>query len=48
MPVNRTIQHNSEIFFTTFTNHEWLQQIDRVIGYNIVYNRFDYLETERK
>lgn len=44
MQVKRTIPYNSGMFFITFTCHEWLPLIDKVTGYNIIYNRFDHLK----
>ena len=44
MPVKRTIPYNSGMFFITFTCHEWLSLIDKVTGYDIVYNWFDHLK----
>ena len=44
MPVKRTIPFNSGIFFITFTCHNWLPLIDKVNGYNIIYNWFDHLK----
>ena len=32
------------MFFITFTCHQWLPLIDKVNGYNIVYNWFDHLK----
>ena len=32
------------MFFITFTYHEWLPLIDKVTGYDIVYNWFDHLK----
>jgi hypothetical protein len=42
-------QENHPIYcgtlFITFTCHQWLPLIDKVNGYDIVYNWFDYLKT---
>ena len=46
MPVKRTIPYNSGMFFITFTCHEWLPLIDKVTGYDIVYNWFDHLKAK--
>jgi REP element-mobilizing transposase RayT len=46
MPVKRTIPHRSGMFFITFTCHQWLSLIDKVNGYDIVYNWFDHLKTK--
>ena len=46
MPVKQTIPHNSGIFFITFTCHQWLSLIDKVNGYDIIYNWFDYLKSK--
>ena len=32
------------MFFITFTCHNWLPLIDKVSGYNIIYNWFDHLK----
>ena len=32
------------MFFTTFICHNWLPLIDKVSGYNIIYNWFDHLK----
>ena len=44
MSVKRTIPYNSGMFFITFTCHKWLSLIDKVTGYDIVYNWFDHLK----
>ena len=44
MPVKLTIPYSSGIFFITFTCHGWLPLIDKVNGYNIIYNWFDHLK----
>ena len=44
MPLKRTIPYNSGMFFITFTCHDWLSLIDKVNGYNIIYNWFDHLK----
>ena len=46
MPVKLTIPYSSGIFFITFTCHGWLPLIDKVNGYNILYNWFDHLKEE--
>ena len=44
MPVKRTIPYNSGMFFITFTCHDWLLLIDKITGYDIIYNWFDHLK----
>ena len=44
MPVKRAIPYNSGMFFITFTCHQWMSLIDKVNGYDIVYNWFDHLK----
>ena len=44
MPVKTTIPYNSGTFYITFTCHNWLSLIEKVNGYDIVYNWFDYLK----
>ena len=44
MPVKRSIPYNSGMFFITFTCHQWMSLIDKVNGYDIVYNWFDHLK----
>ena len=34
------------MFFITFTCHQWLPLIDKVNGYDIIYNWFDYLKSK--
>jgi putative transposase len=46
MPVKRTIPHNSGMFSITFTCYQWLSLIDKVNGYDIIYNWFDHLKSE--
>ena len=46
MPVKTTIPHNNGIFFITFTCHQWLPLIDKVNGYDIIYNWFDHLKSK--
>ena len=38
------IPYKSGMFFITFTCHEWLSLIDKVTGYEIMYNWFDHLK----
>ncbi len=45
MPVKTTIPHNSGMFYITFTCHRWLSLIDKVKGYDIIYNWFDNLKS---
>jgi REP element-mobilizing transposase RayT len=46
MPVKRSIPYNHGTFFITFTCHKWLNLIEKVNGYDIVYNWFDYLKSK--
>ena len=46
MPVKRTIPYTYGTFFITFTCHQWLPLIDKVKGYDLVYNWFDYLKNQ--
>ena len=46
MPVKRTIPYNSGMFFVTFTCHQWLSLIDKINGYNIIYQWFDHLKSK--
>jgi REP element-mobilizing transposase RayT len=46
MPVKRTIPHNSGMFFITFTCYQWLSLIDKVNGYDIIYQWFDHLKSK--
>ena len=41
MPVKQTIPYNYGIYSITFTCYNWLQLIDIVNGYDIVYRWFD-------
>ena len=34
------------MFFITFTCHQWLSLIEKVNGYDIVYNWFDHLKKQ--
>jgi REP element-mobilizing transposase RayT len=47
MPTKTTIPYKSGTFFITFSCHEWISLIDKVNGYDIVYNWFDYLKKEK-
>ncbi len=44
MPVRTTIPYSHGIFFLTFTCHQWLHLIERVNGYDLVYDWFDVLK----
>lgn len=46
MPVKQTIPYNSGIFFITFTCHQWMPLIDKINGYDIIYNWFDHLKAK--
>ncbi len=46
MPVKQTIPYTYGTFFITFTCHQWLPLIDKVKGYDIIYNWFDLLKSK--
>lgn len=46
MPVKRTIPYTEGIFSITFTCTRWLSLIEKVNGYDIIYNWFDYLKNK--
>ena len=46
MPIKRIIPHNNGIFFITFTCHRWLPLIDKINGYDIIYQWFNYLKNK--
>jgi REP element-mobilizing transposase RayT len=46
MPVKRTIPYNHGTFFITFTCHKWLHLLEKVKGYDIIYNWFDHLKSK--
>ena len=46
MPVRRTIPYSFGTFFITFTCYNWLSLIEKIDGYDIVYNWFDYLKQQ--
>ena len=46
MPVKRTIPFLSGTYFITFTCHQWLPLIDKINGYDIIYNWFDHLKSK--
>ena len=46
MPVKQTIPYTFGTFFITFTCHQWLSLIDKVKGYDIIYNWFDHLKSK--
>jgi REP element-mobilizing transposase RayT len=43
MPTKSTIPYTSGMFFITFTCYNWLPLIDKVKGYDIIYNWFNHL-----
>jgi REP element-mobilizing transposase RayT len=43
MPTKLTIPYTSGMFFITFTCYNWLPLIDKVKGYDIIYNWFNHL-----
>jgi REP element-mobilizing transposase RayT len=43
MPVKQTIPYTYGTFFITFTCHQWLPLINKVNGYDIIYNWFGHL-----
>ena len=46
MSIRRQITENEGAYFITFTCHKWIQLIDKVNGYDIVYKQFDYLKQQ--
>ena len=46
MPVKRTIPDSFGTFFITFTCYKWLPLIEKVNGFDIVYNWFDHLKKQ--
>ena len=46
MPVKTTITYNCGMFFITYTCHQWISLIDRINGYDIIYNWFDHLKSK--
>jgi REP element-mobilizing transposase RayT len=45
MPVKQTIPNQFGSFFITFTCYRWLPLIEKVNGYDIIYNWFDILKS---
>ena len=46
MPVKTTIPFSFGTFSITFTCHKWLSLIEKVDGYDIIYNCFNYLKEQ--
>ena len=46
MPVKRKIPYDSGHFFITFTCYNWLPLIEKINGYDLVYNWFDILKKD--
>jgi REP element-mobilizing transposase RayT len=46
MSVRKQITDYEGIYFITFTCYKWLSLIDKVNGYEIVYQQFDYLKQQ--
>lgn len=46
MPIKQTIPYNHGTFFITFTCHKWMNLIETVKGYDLIYNWFDILKTK--
>jgi REP element-mobilizing transposase RayT len=46
VPTKQTIPYSFGTFFITFTCYQWLPLIEKVSGYNIIYNWFDYLKSK--
>lgn len=46
MPTKQTIPYSFGTFFITFTCYQWLPLIEKVNGYDIIYNWFDYLKSK--
>ena len=46
MPVKKTIPYSHGTFFITFTCYQWLPLIEKVKGYDLVYDWFDILKKQ--
>ena len=46
MPVKQTTPYRYGSFFVTFTCYKWLPLIEKVNGYDIIYNWFDILKKD--
>jgi REP element-mobilizing transposase RayT len=46
MPTKQTIPYSFGTFFITFTCYQWLPLIEKVNGYDIIYNWFDVLKSK--
>ncbi len=46
MPVKQIIPYTYGTFYITFTCHQCLRLIDKVNGYDIIYNWFDLLKSK--
>src|SRR5665647_1318298 len=46
MGVRKQITENDGVYFITFTCYKWMRLIEKVNGYNMVYNKFDYLQKQ--
>ena len=46
MPVKQTIPFSFGTFFITFTCYKWIPLIEKVNGYDIIYNWFDHLKKQ--
>ena len=46
MPTKHTIPYSFGTFFITFTCHKWLPLIEKINGYDIVYNWFNVLKSK--
>ena len=46
MPVKQTIPFSFGTFFITFTCYKWLALIEKVNGYDIIYNWFNHLKKQ--
>ena len=46
MPVKQTIPYRYGSFLITFTCYKWLPLIEKVNGYDIIYNWFDILKKD--
>jgi REP element-mobilizing transposase RayT len=46
MPVKQTIPYSFGTFFITFTCYQWLPLIEKVSGFDIIYNWFNHLKSK--
>ncbi len=46
MSVRKQISENEGVYFITITCYKWLHLFNKVDGYNMVYNQFEYLQKQ--